>query len=259
MSYKKKPVLIQIISLLYLLSPLGNLLMTIFVSTKLTPLESVKRLFELAFIYRNPVVMVTLLLWATAIPLAIGLYQVKGWSWYLFMVHSVATFVVGFIKFKYEIQLDSSLAASYFFRFGIESSTIVNTLFLIPAGIFLHSEIRTPYFNPHLQWWQQKTRYKHEENVQINGSQYKTYDISETGAFIVCPEIPHFKEGQELRVMINLDNFHLKCHAEAIWENDGTNHYPMGYGIKFLDLRRLDRSKIRYFINNLKLQGKEER
>lgn len=253
MSYKKKPVLIQVISLLYLFSPIGNLVMAVFFNPNLTARESIVKIYNLAFVQYNPVVIITLLLWAAAIPLAIGLYQVKIWSWYFFIVHAVVTFIVSFIRYKY------NAAQEILFFLEIDSSSVVNALFLIPAGIFLHSEIRTPYFNPHLRWWQQKTRYKHEETITINDTIYKTYDISETGAFIVCPEIAHFKENQRLSITINLDDFHLQCNAQAIWENDGTNHYPKGYGIKFLDLKKIDKLKIKYFIKTLQLQGKEER
>lgn len=241
--YKQKPLLIEIFSLIYLLNPIGNILLILFVNTSDTPMGNLNKL--LLFISQgNIIVILNVIFWFSALPLAYGLYKVRLWAWYYFLIHSVGMVILSLFGNDYRIHFNAS--------------TIINCIFLIPIGYFISKEIRTPYFNPRVRWWEQAKRFQHEAKIIIEGNEYKTYDISVAGAFLITEGKNQFEIGELVPIIIILDNETINCFAEVRWLNNEKNKYPIGCGIKFDKMNIKDKGKVKSYIKLLEELGKKE-
>ncbi|HOJ64451.1 MAG TPA: PilZ domain-containing protein [Spirochaetota bacterium] len=241
--YKEKPLLIEIFSLIYLLNPIGNILLILFVNTSDTPLGNLNKL--LLFISQgNIIVILNVIFWFSALPLAYGLYKVRLWAWYYFLIHSVGMVILSLFGNDYRIHFNAS--------------TIINCVFLIPIGYFISKEIRTPYFNPRVRWWEQAKRFQHEAKIIIEGNEYKTYDLSIAGAFVIDEGKAGLEIGELLPIILVIDNETINCFAEVRWVNNSSNRYPVGFGIKFDRLSIKDKAKLKAYIKLLQELGKKE-
>lgn len=246
--YKKKPMLIVILAVIYLLNPIGNILIIIFFNQHNTPIESIQLVFN-SIAQGNMIAIVNFIIWLSAIPLAYGLLKVKEWAWYYFLGHSISILLINLI-----IQNNQNFSISFTPFF------FINLIILIPIGFFISKEIRTPFLNPHLRWWEQATRLNHTMTIKIYSEEFQTYDISVTGAFIkVENEMPDFEIEEIVPIEIHLDEVTIKCNAEIIWINSETdNNYPKGIGIAFDKIEKKDKKKIKNFIKLLIEIGKSE-
>ena len=243
--YKSKPVLIEIFALIYLLNPIGNLLSLLYFNMKFTPHENLMMLCR-SIGHGNVIVILNVLRWLSAIPLAFGLYRVHLWAWYYFIVHSVSMVLISL--FNGVGQFSPSIA------------TLINVIFLIPIGYFISKEIRTPYFNPSTRWWKQAVRYHHTINIHIDSKTFETYDLSDTGAFIMYAADAGFINKELYPISIDLPSGTIQCFAEIIWHKvSGTADHPAGYGIKFAKMSFADKQNIKKYIKSLQSLGKEQR
>ncbi len=240
--YKKKPIVIEVFALLYLLNPIGNLLFVWFLNSQYSFPQILSMLLEL--LRRGNVIFILMLLfWLSAIPLSIGLYRVRLWAWYYFIFHSVGMFVL-------------SMFGSGQFR--LSYATFINAIFLLPIGVFISKSIRVPYFNPRVRWWEQSARFLHDVKIRINGKASQTYDLSEDGAFIKDDNAGGLSIGELLPVELDLGTTVISCHADIRWINLKSTKYPVGYGIKFEKIGGKDRLSIRNYIQRIIREGKEE-
>ena len=240
--YKKKPVLIEVFALLYLLNPIGNLLFVWFLNSQYSFMEVTGMLLEL--LRRGNIIFILMLIfWLSAIPLSIGLYKVRLWAWYYFIIHSVGMFVL-------------SMFGSGHFR--ISYATIVNIIFLLPIGYFISKDIRVPYFNPRILWWNKFTLFLHDDQLKISGKASDTYDFSEDGAFIKDEAAGSLSIGETIPVEIDLEKTVINCYADIRWINLKQSRYPVGYGIKFEKISPKDKKLMRDYIQTVIRSGKEE-
>lgn len=240
--FKKKPVLIEVFALLYLLNPIGNLLFVWLLNSQYSFSEVMGMLLEL--VKRGNVIFILMLIfWLSAIPLSVGLYRVRLWAWYYFIIHSTGMFVL-------------SMFGSGHFR--ISYATIVNLLFLLPIGYFISKEIRVPYFNPRMRWWEQSVRFLHDVKLKISGKVCDTYDFSEDGAFIVDDHAGNLSIGETIPAEIDLEKTVINCFADIRWINLKKSRYPVGYGIKFEKINPKDKAAMRSYIQKVIRAGKEE-
>ena len=243
--YKSKPILIEIFALLYLLNPIGNLMSLLYFNMSYTPYENLSALVR-SIGSGNIIVIINVLLWLSAIPLAFGLFQVHLWAWYYFIFHSVSMVIISL--FNGAGQFDPSIA------------TLINVIFLIPIGYFISKEIRTPYFNPSTRWWKQSARFHHVITIQIEGKRFETYDLSDTGAFIVTKMDAGFLINELHSIVIELPENAISCFAEIIWHKaEGSKEHPAGYGIKFAKMSFNDKQNIKKYMKSLQSIGKEQR
>jgi hypothetical protein len=241
--YKVKPFLIEIFALLYLLNPVGNIIFLGFTNPSYTPVESIMILSE-RIMSGNIVVIINVIFWFSAIPLAYGLYKVRLWAWYYFLAHSAGMVVLSLFGPDYRIQF------SYI--------TILNTIFLIPVGYFISREIRAPYFNPRLRWWEQSPRFIENVTLSIDGIEYETYDFSENGAFIVDPGTMDVVIDELITVNLKINQKEIVTRGNVRWINTNKEFYPIGVGIKFEDISKNDRMHIRSFIKTLLKKGNQQ-
>lgn len=241
--YKKKPLLIEVFALLYLLSPIGNILLVFIRNSHNSPLTNLKGIWDFIAV-GNIVVILNVILWISAIPLSYGLYKVRLWAWYYFLIHAISMVALSFFNTDYD--------------FNLSVVPLLNTVFLIPIGYFISKEIRTPYFNPRVRWWEQSIRFKHEVEIMIDEKPHFTFDISDTGAFVIDNGKILFKVGKSIPVEIHIDDISINCKAEIRWINTNKGKHPKGFGIKFLKLAKHDTKLLKAFHNLLVKQGKEK-
>ncbi len=245
--YKKKPFLIIIFSLIYLLNPIGNLLMIFISNTAKSPLAHFITIGKY-IMTGDMLVISTIVLWIATFPLAYGLYKVRSWGWYYFLIHSVLIIFNSMI-----------VRTTGGFTLSITPYFFVNLLALIPIGFFIRKEIRTPYLNPRVRWWEQAKRINHNIKVMVNQKEYSTYDISQTGVFILMSdtsEHPNINDKVEIKLM--LDSASVTCNSLVVWNKiKADEHIPAGIGVKFIKMNRNDKKTVSNFIITLISEGKK--
>lgn len=245
--YKKKPKFIIIFSFFYLLYPITNIVT--FLST--TPPMVALNTFQ-DFILEKPMYMLlNILLWLATIPLSYGLFKVKKWAWFYFFIHAVLVIIMSLfsvVSIKENIDVQP--------RFNIVF--LVNLLILIPMVFFIKKEIRTPYLNPRVRWWEQSARVRHNLKIIYQNNEFETFDISKSGAFILDKEnkIEAYVE-DIIPISLTLDNKIIKCYSEVVWVNQKEkNNLPKGIGIKFLNLKKEEIHQIKNFIKIIQTENK---
>lgn len=236
--YIKKPLLINLFSILYLLNPIYNLLLILFGKDGNMGANWGKFIHSLS--HGNMIVWINVILWISAIPLAVGLFLVKRWAWYYFIVQSLLMILVSF-----------SDATGYI---HISRSTLVNLLVLIPLAYFLRKEIRIPYFNPRVRWWQQSNRLKHSVHLSINNHELKTYDLSPEGAFIATEKHSHFEPEKQYPAVLTYGDQKINLTVEVRWIHPTDGEYPQGIGIAFKDISNADKKSLISYIEKVQSQ-----
>ena len=240
--YKKKPKFIVIFSFFYLLYPIINIVA--FLST--TPPSVALSTFQ-DFILEKPTYMLlNIALWLATLPLCYGLFKVKRWAWFYFVVHAILVITMSLfsvVSIKEDIDVQPRFNIVFF----------LNLLVLIPMILFTKKEIRMPYLNPRLKWWEQSKRVKHNVKVVFQNEDFDTFDISESGAFILDTEnkIKVYPE-DIIPISLALDNKIIKCYCEVIWINQGNReNLPNGMGIRFINLKKEEILEIKKFISTI--------
>ncbi len=145
-------------------------------------------------------------------------------SWYIIVAFMLGTIVVNVLSHV----LMRPEGAPFALRTVLMSSTG-----LICAWLFLRRELRTPYFNPRLRWWENAARHPIQLRVQIQGrpsSQHHTFDLSRTGCFLMGDE--KFTLGERLELLVSIEDESVRLTGSVVWISDGVAH-PRGVGIRF--------------------------
>ena len=137
---KRKPLSVIIISIFYFLEPFGNLI-------------------QAAYINQMPLFghgsILSRLLWSDWIILAlfpivaIGIYMMKKWGWYLFLGFSA-------LLIFYNIYVYKFLNPNYSLKIILAFILIIT----LTSALFLRKSIYAPYFNPRLRWWETAKRFR---------------------------------------------------------------------------------------------------
>lgn len=242
--YKKKPLVIVIFSFLYLLYPIVNIGLLFLYHGNAAPLN---RLYELGE-NNGLFIAIHIILWLSTFPLSYGLFKVKKWAWFYFIIHGSLVIFLSLFHF-----VDENL------QIRLNPVFLFNLLVIIPMALFIRKEIRAPYLNPELKWWEQAIRVKHNASIIIKNEEYATFDISESGAFIIDQN--HniaSKVGDIIPVSICFNHYIIKCYSEIIWINNQTNEkLPEGIGIKFLKLEKSEEKSLKEFIRSILKKGEK--
>jgi len=176
-----------------------------------------------------------------------GLYKVRVWALYLFLFGAAYNVSHG----AYHLLFFEGAQASDPYWRAFVSCAILFSTFLV--WYFLRKEIRAPYFNPRLRWWEQLPRYRVILNLTLKRDDQtikaKIFDISEGGIFIQCPEKLVLGEIVQSGIKIEDEDFSLK--GEAVWISDGSSRHPKGVGIKFISPSRKYRTTVRSFFKKM--------
>ena len=237
----RRPLSIVIISLIYFFEPFGNLITAAYINqVPLLGFDSI----------------LSHLIWADWIILclfpivAIGIYSVKKWGWYLFIFFSIL--LVAYNLFVYAFMNPN---------YNLGTVLIFIVFVSVIAANFLRKHVYSPYFNPRLRWWEIPARYRISLNTKILTDRYgthdcKVFDISVTGCFIDYTD--DLEEGDNVWLIIQHEDIEINCLGKIVRKSPDRENI-LGYGIIFKTMSRDTRSKLKLLLHVIKGQGGKNR
>jgi hypothetical protein len=236
--FTRKPAVVLICSLVYLLNPIGNVIYQWRESGQGFA-DFARNLFSLVIEARNPYAIVNAALWVIAPIVALGIFRVRLWGWFAFLIHSVAVASLSLF--------DRDLAFK-----GLSTAAFINFPFFAVAGFYLLSEIRAPYFNPRLRWWERRPRYRDAIRVGLEGGRYVMYDISEKGIFIADARAEARSVGSRLMARIDLGLETITVKMEVVRVHLGGGEYPAGFGARFTGMDAFSRQHLKAYMREMR-------
>ena len=171
---RNKPLIFQLLSVLFLLEPAIKILYF-----------KASTHFEFATIFANVFARSGFRevfdFWIVFPVAGLMLWKLRKWTYFAFL--AVMVYLI-FSIFTYEqytwpYNSDSPLFYHYF----------VIVLTILTMAYFLAPEVRAPFFNQKLRWWETKPRYKTLIPARVSGSkitfQSEILNISQSGAFLM--------------------------------------------------------------------------
>ena len=236
---KKRPLSIVILSLIYLLEPAGNILQASIVNDM--PVF-------------GPFGILSHLLWSDWVILAlfpvvaVGVYMVRKWGWYLFIAFSAVLIGYNFIVY--------TLNPNY----ALETVLLFICTITVMSGFFLRKHVYAPYFNPRLRWWEHAARYRVtlKSRVLTDSGVHDctTLDISKSGCFLSTGAV--LQEGALVMLKMECRGIELDCLGRVV-RKSGEREKVCGYGIMFQGLPKEHRRNLSLLLQSLKELHREER
>jgi hypothetical protein len=237
---RKRPLSIVIIALIYFFEPAGNLIQAAFINDM--PLFGSDGILS-HLLWTDWVIL------ALFPVVAVGIYMVRKWGWYLFI--SFSGLLIAYNLFVY-----------FFLNPNYAFETILFFILIITgmSAFFLRRHVCAPYFNPRLRWWETAARYRvtlHTDILTEKGAlPCETIDISETGCFLECAE--PMVEGSSVWVKINCQGAEINVIGKIV-RKSGKKDRVGGYGIMFQGMSGETRKTIRQLIFSLERLERQER
>jgi hypothetical protein len=224
--YRKKPLWIYIVALIFILTPLGNLLWSL--ASLNIPNWYMPHVWRYWAKYVAPSTWVLLTLLFVS---GISLLFVRRWSWLLSLVTLGVVAVYDIVMIK-EFSIMGTMAIA---------AMIVGT---VCFGLLLYfTEFRKPYLNPRVRWWETSPRYKVDLPVALRNIETPAtlVDISRTGVLIeFVAAIPEVEGDTEISLPTQVQ---LPCVVARKTEK--------GYGLQFAPLNRQQKGELKTFIRTL--------
>jgi hypothetical protein len=236
--FTRKPAVVLICSLVYLLNPVGNVIYQ-WRDSGQGFIDYARNLLSLIVETRNPYAIVSAALWVLSPVVALGIFRVRLWGWFAFLAHSVAVAALSLF--------DRDLAFK-----GLSTAAFINFPFFAIAGFYLLSEIRAPYFNPRLRWWERRTRYRDAIRVGLEGGRYVMYDISEKGIFVADARAEARSIGAKLSARVDLGLETIMVKMEVVRVHLGGGDYPAGFGARFTGMDQTSRQHLKAYMRELR-------
>jgi len=151
---------------------------------------------------------------------AYAVYQTKAWSWWLALVAALTlvTFNTGVSLYRAQDVGDAWLW----------TSIIIIAAPMVLAAVLLQREVRTPYFNPRIRWWESEPRFAIDAPVRGGG---RALDISRHGMFVQHDNPPEL--GKEGDWLFEIDGHEVKVTGAVSWLSPGEAEHPAGFGVRF--------------------------
>lgn len=231
---KRKPLLIQLIALGYVLTPFTFLIQYFMFSKK--PFSDAATWMTLANPYKLSFLIIPPIV-------AIGIYKIRPWGWYLALVHLGLIVVNNMIAW---------LKGSRTPTWAIWAFTAFTFVVLIT---FVRKTIREPYFNPRVRWWETKPRFAMTLQVALGNDRTRltgeTFNISEGGMFMVSDASVSIDEKFSAKLSRNGGD-PINCEGQVVWVNPAGQSLPQGFGFMFTGLDRGGLAEIRRYIKDQK-------
>jgi c-di-GMP-binding flagellar brake protein YcgR len=231
----KRPLIITIIALCYLLSPLAIVTQASMIHH--IPIFGPRNIFERLF-------FTDIIILGIYVLCAVGIFSVKKWGWYVFLSCSLVL-----IGYNIAVYLTNP-------RYTLILLIIYNVVLAVVAGIFFRKHIIAPYFNPRLRWWETETRYKIDIYAELSIGRKKLrgeiLDISNSGCLIALDHV--IKLG-------TTHTFSLRCLSHFVYVNgramrkSSSDEEGDYYGIMFVKLTPLVRESLGALLEELEVGG----
>jgi uncharacterized membrane protein (DUF2068 family) len=184
------------------------------------------------------------LLSVLAMSVGYGFWEMKHWSWYLFVVAN------GWMAYE-NMSISSQYGTSQHQWMALSISLVM--LFLLTMRVA--REIRVPYFFPRIRWWESNPRYRLSVPVTLtrpNGGkiQAEILDLSLGGCFIKLRA--GIVQDESVEISFFAFGMPIRCVGTAVWRTQSTVTHPKGVGIKFGEMSRAERRTLRSINARLK-------
>ncbi|MBN1411149.1 MAG: PilZ domain-containing protein [Spirochaetales bacterium] len=226
----KRPLIIVLISIIYLFSPFFILLQAAYVNR--LPLIGYNSVFANLLIPDILVLVIYLLC-------AVSVYFVKKWGWYVFILCSLYLITYNIVA----IILNPA--------YNILLLILYNLILTCITFVFFRKQIIAPFFNPRIRWWETEARYAfHDIYLEFIQSKLKPeiFDISQTGCFIEPSKT--LEVGSSYTAVINCmqerSDIKIKVMRKAFKSGE-----CCGYGLMFVDLNDSSRAALMRIIRKL--------
>jgi len=187
-----------------------------------------------------------LILSILAVVTGYGLWEMRRWSWYVFLITNGLVIYANAI-FLHDLGETHHRLLSFLVSLGLICALVYQVA----------REVRVPYFFPKIRWWESNPRYRlsvpatlHRKAGPISG---EIQDISIGGCFIKLRT--ECRQDEELEVEFKLFGHALKCKGRIVWCTISTVTHPRGIGIKFDVLPKGDRRALRAITRRLRKIG----
>lgn len=231
----KRPLIITVIALCYLIAPVAIIVQGSFVSR--IPLFGPHNIFTRLY-YTD---IIILCLYPVC---SIGLYSVRKWGWWVFLGGSIALIVYNVV-----VYLISPM-------YNIVLLVIFNVGLAVVAGIFFRKHIIAPYFNPRLRWWESDPRYRLEIAVYIVAGAERiggeALDISESGCLVSLDKT--LELGNIYPISIRCMDHQVDLQGRVM-RRSSTGESPDRYGMMFVKRDKDQKRDIDSLIRDLERGG----
>jgi len=222
----KRPLLHYFISLGYILAPIVNILLLLFVA-RIGLGDIIERLFQ----GYGTIAGIWLL---TAPIVGIGLYFVHKASWYIFLAHS------GLILFDYVYKWVTIPTYYWLSVKGIHQLLLFsgNVALVIVIGYIIQKDFRAPYFQVLPRGWRTNRRVPIRHYIMAGEKKSRISDLSISGCFAAEPGLG-LEVGEKMEIRFTADVLQVRCRGEVM------RRTPDGFGIRFLRLPAVQKRDIR--------------
>ena len=184
---------------------------------------------------------------AVAIVAGFGLWEMRRWSWYVFLFSAV---LIGYYN--------AILASDYGMSHNRVLAFIFATIGLLLTILRVSKELRVPYFLPKIRWWESDPRYRLSVPIRISPSgqsgslsyQGEILDLSMGGCFVKMKEA--IGADTEIGVEFNIFGVTVQASGHVVWQAEGAVTHPKGAGIKFHPLTRQQKRAFKAVTQQLK-------
>lgn len=172
-----------------------------------------------------------------------ALYHMRPYAWHIFVFHCL-------ILSGEQFYLALSQAENFYpqIPLAVSLGLILLTFFIVKW------ELRVPYFNPRIAWWESDPRYKISVPAQMTSQDHfyqgEIMDISANGCFIKSKAPIHVD--QIIHVKFALFDSTFSCDGKIVWQTEGAVTHPRGVGVRFLNLDNKNQLLLRDTVKKLK-------
>lgn len=248
----KRPLLLMIINIGYLIFPIINLFFI------LPPMIYFFKALQIGvrvnFITSFIVWEQFVLLFVVSIIVAVLLYKMNKVSWWAVLIHSGLIFLHNIFIFT----ILHSLSSNNYFNIILSTIFELVTISIVVYFVVIRKQFREIFFNKRLRWWESKTRYLINVEVDIilkNGESIKANikDISIGG---ICAILTNEKSGVDPKdfksISFEYDNLKFLSDIIVIWEDKNK------FGFSFSNYNTIHKKQIKKIIARLKKNKKNK-
>ena len=211
----KRPLIHYFISLGYILAPIINILLLIFVA-RIAIGDILGRLFQGYGLLAG--------IWLLTAPIVgIGLYFVHRISWYIFLGHSaliLVDYVLKWVRIPGYYWLSVRSVHQILLLTG-------NLALVVVIGFIIQKDFRAPYFQVLPRGWRTSRRVPIRHFIQLQEQRVPITDLSITGCFVSDPSLA-LKVGAKVAIDFEADTMRVQCRGDVM------RRTPDGFGIRFL-------------------------
>jgi Tfp pilus assembly protein PilZ len=185
-----------------------------------------------------------------------GIWTIRMWGYFLLITHSLLLITSNIVSY---ITGDTTLPLWFI--------SAVSVLFLGVIILFVRKEVKTPYFNPKVRWWESASRYYYR-GMKVLVKQFNSdklffeadsFDLSETGVFVSTDRVVNVGDKYSFELIL-VNNSILYTDGEVVWVNPkGKSMFPKGFGCWFIEPNGLFRKRIRYHLKDIRAKMREIR